>query len=464
MIKAFERGAKLVSALRPMHVALGQTVTLRPPDEEGDAAARDLARDLFFQMFTVLPLRDYVPERVVNKRLIEYISSTHSWEEAVSQTRGSIMGAAAAASIMAEYLLKNEEVKRALEEQEKAEKQMRSAIEDGNWRDAKKIANNLQASADALIQSFTKSPANAAGIYGALGRAKEAAEAANQLGKAWGLGPGGGMAVDWAPISKIMQKMSPDGMRRFAEAVGRAKGAALKNISKRRQNMGEYECGYTREFFGIFPSGLLALLSPKDVGEERHLIALAEYGARGLLGLRKVAEEEREGGLIFLVDGSGSMEGEREYMAKAVAIGLGLAAKENGQPWWGAVFGGEEEITDWVSNDSPPEKMAQFTSFMFGGGTDFDHAIARAIELIEREEEKRADVVFITDGEAKFSADTLSAWEKVKEKYGTRLVIVSVEAGEQEHLQEIADAVVVVTQPEDIDAAANAIARSIWKE
>jgi len=53
----------------------------------------------------------------------------------------------------------------------------------------------------------------------------------------------------------------------------------------------------------------------------------------------------------------------------------------------------------------------------YGGGTDFEPALSKALEAISSEPKlKKADVILITDGEAHVSNDFLSDWNKARKR------------------------------------------------
>jgi len=91
-------------------------------------------------------------------------------------------------------------------------------------------------------------------------------------------------------------------------------------------------------------------------------------------------------------------------------------------------FGSKEEIKKWLYRaDSPPavEDLIEMLSFFFGGGTDFEAPLGCALDLIRSEGSlKKADVIFITDGECDVSDEFVSDFRKAKKELEFRVYTV----------------------------------------
>jgi uncharacterized protein with von Willebrand factor type A (vWA) domain len=146
--------------------------------------------------------------------------------------------------------------------------------------------------------------------------------------------------------------------------------------------------------------------------------------------------EEREpmakGPVVFMVDESASMYGDREEWTKAIAIVLGaLCRKQNRHlvvgtfntdvKWFCEAPHGvfDEEIIEWLGSASS------------GGGTRYepaltwaaDCALGESMQSIPNEGWEGADIVFVTDDEAAVKEDWLNKWKERKRTKGFPRVI-----------------------------------------
>jgi hypothetical protein len=164
-----------------------------------------------------------------------------------------------------------------------------------------------------------------------------------------------------------------------------------------------------------------------------------------------------------LSDGSGSMNGNREYLAKALTLGICEAAHENGQDWHAFIFGSGNELTDTISQETPLTERLRWSTFLFGGGTDFDMALRHAIDEVEKSEDPTAvDIVMITDGDSHVMQATIDRLSQLKQTFGVRLIAILVDAG-YGSLDKVADATIVINGTDQIERAATQLSDNLWK-
>ena len=179
--------------------------------------------------------------------------------------------------------------------------------------------------------------------------------------------------------------------------------------------------------------------------ETRHLasdetadIFFDRWIKRSQLKFEKKGKSKKVGGPItVLVDESGSMEGHRQDISKAVSAALFAMAAEQKRDI--TVIGFDTKITftmkkkkrDTVCSVQQyhynPVQMSTFSAIghlakrRTLGGTSFEVAIDKALK---ESRGKNADILFITDGEDQIRQDALNKIIKSKEKDGTRIFTI----------------------------------------
>ena len=75
------------------------------------------------------------------------------------------------------------------------------------------------------------------------------------------------------------------------------------------------------------------------------------------------------------------------------------------------------------------EHMLELAESRAGGGTDFESPLRKAIEMIQKEGLKKADICFITDGECAVSDEFLREFLAVKKTYEINVFTVLCDVG-----------------------------------
>ena len=109
-----------------------------------------------------------------------------------------------------------------------------------------------------------------------------------------------------------------------------------------------------------------------------------------------VINEENLGPMILCIDTSGSMQGEPEYIAKAMALYLATQAKSQERACYLINFSTEIETYELTGNHGI-SRLIQFLSQSFHGGTDVAPALRHALSIMEQKTYNKADVLVISD-------------------------------------------------------------------
>lgn len=112
-----------------------------------------------------------------------------------------------------------------------------------------------------------------------------------------------------------------------------------------------------------------------------------------------VAKKDQKGPVIICVDTSGSMQGTPENIAKTVTFALSKIAMEEERKCYLISFStGIEtlDMSDFKSGDALT-RIVQFLRMGFNGGTDASPALRHAVQMLQKDGYKNADVLMISD-------------------------------------------------------------------
>eukprot|EP00775_Hariotina_reticulata_P007193 gene7193-7407_t len=120
-----------------------------------------------------------------------------------------------------------------------------------------------------------------------------------------------------------------------------------------------------------------------------------------LTGRQEIRPAAEMGPIILCLDTSGSMRGAREVVAKALALECMRGAHRQQRPCYLYAFSGPEQVQELeLSVDLKSlEKLLEFLSCSFMGGTDVDKPLKLSLDRLQRDEWQQADILMVTDGE-----------------------------------------------------------------
>lgn len=456
-----------------------------PPELISSQAANDLASDMFWEYFenTPQPLEteQIRPDRMVNRMLVDWLKKSPSWDGSRMPCISSAAASVAAAGLMYQALMSNKAVQEALKRQKEIEEAEKDSEEAGNeaeqkeeqgdqegaaqarkrQKDAKKRSQKAQGAAQEQMDKIDNSNLQKAARARAISKAGERGEDVRSFMTGWGQDPAEVHQESIHDIIDLLKKMTKTDVFSLTRLMGRAKEIGISSkANKSKRGLVVVEDGYTQNLVNIFPSEI-AMLRP-DSHPLLRAKATGEFADRGLLGMVEGIEEIKSGRLIFAVDESGSMNGDRIVTAKALALGMCQAALENGQSYEVFGFSWQGECPTVNSTQGWQEHLAWCNKFI-GGGTDFDSALKLAMEKVEKsgEEASNADIVFITDGEAGVSEDTKKKYLELKKKFGTRLIYLFVGSEGLDDLNKIATTKLNMRDDTDFDTAATKLAEAL---
>jgi uncharacterized protein with von Willebrand factor type A (vWA) domain len=148
------------------------------------------------------------------------------------------------------------------------------------------------------------------------------------------------------------------------------------------------------------------------------------------------------GPMIVLVDTSGSMHGAPQTLAKSAVLAMAkrmLFQKRDMKVILFASTSQHLEI-ELSYKKKMSEKFLNFLIYTFGGGTDFNTALASGLKSLKEKDFQGADLLFITDGKSEVSDElVLARWEEAKKRYNAKVYSLIVGSSGGCGLSEISD-------------------------
>lgn len=235
-------------------------------------------------------------------------------------------------------------------------------------------------------------------------------------------------------------------LRRIAELAGRFKRiAGGKRRSKVRHGADEVvDVEQGADLGRLLPLELAQLVHPRT-----KLLALRNLLERQCLQYRLEGTETLgRGPLVVAIDKSGSMEGERDIWATAVALALLDVAQSEKRPFALLCFDGAVKHESIVT---PGEALPDAGLFVLAdGGTNIDAVIRRGLEIVEARPGtlRQADIVLITDGGS--NADHAAELRARAEKLGVTVLGVAIDV-EPSRLEPWCDQVIAANDMSRLD-------------
>ncbi|MGA9188092.1 MAG: VWA domain-containing protein [Methanosarcina sp.] len=130
------------------------------------------------------------------------------------------------------------------------------------------------------------------------------------------------------------------------------------------------------------------------------------------------------GPMIVLVDTSGSMHGAPQTLAKSAVLAMAKRMLSQQRDMKVILFASTSQHLEieLSGRKKMSEKFLNFLLYTFGGGTDFNTALASGLISLKEKDFQGADLLFITDGKSEVSDElVLARWEEAKKKYNAKV-------------------------------------------
>jgi len=263
----------------------------------------------------------------------------------------------------------------------------------------------------------------------ALKQAQAKVEEVSETIEAWGLEEGELTQQGIPETLDLLKRMSQnEAFKKFAILLGRvrkiADRKACSKVSGEGVKITKPETG--RDIKRAQRGELVALTNPALRAK-----ALTRW-SRG--ELRLVGQETKEklghGPVIVCEDGSGSMDGEKQQFAKATVLAMAHYAKIQRRSFAWILYDSRVRVYRvYLQGQMTGTQMLEIAEAQAGGGTNFEEPLNKAMEIIQKEGLKKADICFITDGDCEVSDNFLKEFSTVKKKLEVNVISVLCDVG-----------------------------------
>jgi uncharacterized protein with von Willebrand factor type A (vWA) domain len=161
-----------------------------------------------------------------------------------------------------------------------------------------------------------------------------------------------------------------------------------------------------------------------------------------------------KGPMIVLVDTSGSMHGAPQTLAKSAVLAMAKRMLSQRRDMKVILFASTSQHLEieLSRRKKTSEKFLNFLIYTFGGGTDFNTALASGLKSLKEKDFQGADLLFITDGKSEVSDElVLARWEEAKKKYNAKVYSLIVGGSGAGGLSKISDYTYLVEMELDSD-------------
>lgn len=408
----------------------------------------------------LVPENQVAPVGLVNRPFVERVLEDPDVQATRATTVLDELSAAvatiAAAERLADEYAKNEQLRNSMLE---AARRLREAADSGTQEAIAAAYAEAKAAIDQQAQAVRQIIRQAVKVG-----AEKAQEMANILA-GWGFGPGDLRQIPLEQRFNLIEKLKTPKFRQVASFIGR-----LRNLARAARRESIRRAG--GEIHSITVGSDLAHLLPVELGMLRHPLRRLDFYRRFLEGQTlqyELRHRERvgRGPIVCCVDVSGSMSGIREDWAAAVALTLvDIATKERRHAAVIHFDNTVQQVVHFRPGERNPVKLASICTGSSGGGTDFEAPLLEALRIIGSSEYRKADIVFITDGECLVGEVFLDHFRRRKEELGIRVfgVLVGHTTGAGE-VRKFADYVIPVHRVlDDGDEAASQIFAGVQAE
>lgn len=262
--------------------------------------------------------------------------------------------------------------------------------------------------------------------------AKEKVEEVSDTLESWGLEEGELVHKGIPEALGVLERMKKsEALRKFAALLGRLRQIAARKARSKEKSEGVRvtmpETG--RDIKRAVNSELIALSHPALRTKALTRWARSELRLRGEQAKKKLGH----GPIVVCEDGSGSMDGEKRWWAKAMVLAMAHYAKLQKRSFVWVHFGSRSSpnVTRvYKAGRLSAEAILEIAeTFLDAGGTDFERPLSEAMKTIRVEGLTRADIAFVTDGECAVSEEFLREFRATKEALEVNVFAVICDVG-----------------------------------
>jgi len=201
-------------------------------------------------------------------------------------------------------------------------------------------------------------------------------------------------------------------LKEIAKWAGR-----FKQIARKKQKSKKAD-SFTRN--GVSIGNQVERLLPLELGLYTTAETEMDFLRRFCEGTTMMYDQRGEetlgrGPVILCLDQSSSMRG-LDDQAKGFALALMSVAKKQRRDFALVLFSTNVKTLKYPKGKVSPNEMVDLATIFLGGGTRFDRPLEKAVEILNESHFKKADVVFVTDGEANLGNKFIDWFNKLKKE------------------------------------------------
>ncbi|WOV86293.1 VWA domain-containing protein [Sporosarcina oncorhynchi] len=243
----------------------------------------------------------------------------------------------------------------------------------------------------------------------------------------------------------LAEKLAADKqLRDIAEWAGR-----FKQIARKKQKNQQSESVERR---GIAIGSNLELLLPYELGLLTHPISKVDFLRRFIevqtMQYNQLGQEVLgKGPIILCLDQSSSMSS-FDSQSKGFALALMTLARKQHRDFCLLTFSKQTKVFTYAKGKIKTSEMLMLARTYLNGGTDFTIALQEALEIIKLSRFKKADIIFITDGEDEVDEQFLTLFNKKKSESSFQ-VLSLILTDESKTVEAFSDRVIKIVDFED---------------
>ena len=219
-------------------------------------------------------------------------------------------------------------------------------------------------------------------------------------------------------------------LKNLAQIIGK-----FRNLARSVQK--EKISSHQDEIHDITLGNDLAYILPVELAQISHPVLKKDfyrkYSEQSLIQYELQAKEKKgQGPMVILIDTSGSMSGAPLDLSIATALALiDTAFRQKRYAY--VVFFADTILGEFEFNPKEKDNMEKFINIAqvgASGGTDFEAPLKKGLEVIQKSEYQKADMIFITDGCCDVEKDFQDQFLKLKETllFNLYSVLIGVES------------------------------------
>lgn len=377
-----------------------------------------LLGDIWAGLYKMNPeLKEEVPDKLQqNKTIMERIMNDENFEDHRIHTKlddltaavGTVKFGEETHEWIEEQKRQNEEMQKLMEEIQKMQKDNKNGKQDENINQAMSELNqHLQNAFDSNGFSFQQAMAKAM---------QETNEVKDGVKSLLGGTSAGNQDAELKKVPlrdqiKLAETLSKDSkVKKVAEWAGRMKMIARKKQkSKHTESIDRSGVTLGNDVERLLPAELGMYTNPKT-----KLDFLRRFVEGETLQFEQKGNEMLgKGPIVLCLDQSGSME-DLDMQSKGFTLALMSIAKRQRRDFCLITFSTHTKTFEYPKGKISIDDMVKLATSFMRGGTNFVKPLNESLRVINKSRFEKADVVFVTDGEARVSEEFLESFNRSK--------------------------------------------------